>query len=305
MTRFLFSRLLLGIAVAIAVSIAAFTLLHALGDPAIAVAGEGATASDIAAVRLRHGFDRPLPLQYLEWVGRIGHGDFGDSFYYHRPVRELIVEHIPTTLKLGGSAILFALLLSFPLGMAAAMRPNSWIDRMCLGVAVFGQAMPSFWLGLMLMLAFSIAIPILPASGSDTWLHFVMPTIVLGYYATPALMRLTRAGLIEVMESDYIRTARAKGMLPRTILFKHALRNAIIPVVSLAAVQFGFMLSGSIVTETVFALNGLGYLAWGAISRADLPVVQMIILTFSLLYIFLTVVADLVNAWLDPRMRTA
>lgn len=305
MIRFLVNRISLAFAVAVAVSIAAFALLHALGDPAIAIAGEGATSSDIAAVRQQYGFDRPLPVQYMEWIGRVVHGDFGESFYYRRPVRDLIVEHIPTTLQLGLASIVFALLLSLPLGIAAAVRPNSWIDRASLGLAVFGQAIPSFWLGLILVVTFAVRIPILPASGSDTWLHFVLPTIVLGYYATPALMRLTRAGLIEVLESDYIRTARAKGMLPATVLFKHALRNALIPVVSLAAVQFGFMLSGSIVTETVFALNGLGYLAWGAISRADLPVVQMIILTFSAIYIGLTLAADLINAWLDPRIRTA
>ena len=305
MIKFLVTRISLAICVAVAVSIAAFALLHALGDPAIAIAGEGATASDIAAVRLQFGFNRPLPVQYIEWISRVAQGDFGESFYYRRPVRELIVEHIPTTLRLGIASILFALSLSLPLGIAAAVKPNSWIDRTSLGIAVFGQAMPSFWLGLLLIVTFAVRIPILPASGSDTWLHFVLPTVVLGYYATPALMRLTRAGLIEVLESDYIRTARAKGMLPATVLFKHALPNALIPVVSLAAVQFGFMLSGSIVTETVFALNGLGYLAWGAISRADLPVVQMIILTFSVLYIGLTLAADLINAWLDPRIRTA
>jgi peptide/nickel transport system permease protein len=305
MMRFLITRISLAIAVAVAVSIAAFALLHALGDPAIAIAGEGATASDIAAVRQQHGFDRPLPVQYAEWIGRVVQGDFGESFYYRRPVRDLIVEHIPTTLQLGMASILFALTLSLSLGIAAAVRPNSWIDRASLGLAVLGQAIPSFWLGLILIVTFAVRIPILPASGSDTWLHFVLPTIVLGYYATPALMRLTRTGLIEVLESDYIRTARAKGMLPTTVLFKHALRNALIPVVSLAAVQFGFMLSGSIVTETVFALNGLGYLAWGAISRADLPVVQMIIITFSVIYIGLTLAADLINAWLDPRIRTA
>lgn len=305
MIRFLLTRIALATAVAVAVSIAAFALLHALGDPAIAIAGEGATSSDIAAVRLQYGFDRPLPIQYAEWISRVVKGDFGESFYYRRPVKDLILEHLPTTLQLGVASIIFAMLLSLPLGIAAAVKPNSWIDRLSLGIAVFGQAIPSFWLGLILIVTFAVRFPVLPASGSDTWVHFVLPTVVLGYYAAPALMRLTRAGLIEVLESDYIRTARAKGMLPTTVLFKHALRNALIPVVSLAAVQFGFMLSGSIVTETVFALNGLGYLAWGAISRADLPVVQMIILTFSVLYIGLTLAADLINAWLDPRIRTA
>ena len=165
--------------------------------------------------------------------------------------------------------------------------------------------MPSFWLALVLISIFSVSLGLLPVSGAESWRHFVLPTIVLGYYATPAVMRLTRAGMIDVLASDYIRTARAKGLSTGSVLFKHALRNAVIPVVSLAAVQFGFMLGGSVVIETVFALHGAGHLALESINRNDLPTVQALILVLSMIFILLTLAADLLNAWLDPRIRVA
>lgn len=242
-------------------------------------------------------------MQYLSWLGNAVQGDFGDSIYFRMPVSELILDRLPTTVTLGISAILFAIFLSIPLGVLAAMYPNSFIDRTALSLAVVGQALPSFWFALMLIVLFAFMFPILPASGSETWKHFVLPTIVLGYYAAPAFMRLTRTGMLDVLSSDYIRTARAKGLRPLTVLFKHALRNAIIPVVSLAAVQFGFMLGGSVVIETVFALHGAGYLAWESISRSDFPTVQAVLLLFSLFYILLTFLSDMLNAWLDPRIR--
>lgn len=197
------------------------------------------------------------------------------------------------------------MLLSIPLGVAAAVRPNSLIDRFALLVSVIGQAMPSFWFGLILIVVFAVNLGWVPVSGSNSWRHFILPTIVLGYYATPAIMRLTRAGMLEVLRSDYIRTARAKGMRPGKVLFKHALRNAVIPVVGLAAVQLGFMLGGSVIVESIFALNGAGFLAFESISRNDFPVVQALILIFSLIYVLLTLLADLLNAWLDPRIRVA
>ena len=165
--------------------------------------------------------------------------------------------------------------------------------------------MPTFWFALTLILWLGVYWRLLPITGSDSWQNFVMPAIALGYYVTPAVMRLTRAGVLEVLSSDYIRTARAKGLRPMTVLFKHALRNAIIPVVSLAAVQFGFMLGGSIVIETIFQINGLGYLAWESIQRKDLPTMQAIVLSLSVIYVLLTLLADLLNAFLDPRLRVA
>ena len=296
-------RLLLAIAVAFTISALVFSLLYMTGDPATALAGENSTDEAIAKLRKEYGFDRPIYIQYFSWLGNALQGDFGNSIYFRMPVSELIMDRMPTTMILGVLAITFAIVVSIPLGVLAAMYPNSIIDRISLFMAVVGQALPSFWFALMLIVLFAFIWPVLPASGSDTWRHFVLPTIVLGYYATPAFMRLTRTGMLDVLSSDYIRTARAKGLRPFTVLFKHALRNAIIPVVSLAAVQFGFMLGGSVIIETVFALHGAGYLAWGSISRSDFPTVQAVLLLFSLLYIVLTFFADLLNAWLDPRIR--
>jgi peptide/nickel transport system permease protein len=298
-------RLVLALLVAFTVSVLSFSLLFLAGDPAAAIAGETATDAEIERIRTMFGFDRPIWLQYLEWVGRAIQGDFGQSYYFRMPVTELILSRIPVTLTLAGSAMAFALILAIPMGVIAALYPNSIIDRVALTIAVCGQALPSFWFALILIVLFGFMIPILPPSGSESWQHFVMPTIVLGYYATPSLMRLTRTGMLEVLSADYIRTARAKGLYPRTVLFKHALRNAVIPVVSVAAVEFGFMLGGSIVIETVFALHGTGYLAWESIRRADFPTVQALILVFSLFYVVLTFVSDLLNAWLDPRIRVA
>jgi len=298
-------RLVLALLVAFTISVLSFSLLFLAGDPAAAIAGETATDAEIERIRTMFGFDRPIWLQYLEWVGRAIQGDFGQSYYFRMPVTELILSRIPVTLTLAGSAMAFALILAIPMGVIAALYPNSIIDRVALTIAVCGQALPSFWFALILIVLFGFMIPILPPSGSESWQHFVMPTIVLGYYATPSLMRLTRTGMLEVLSADYIRTARAKGLYPRTVLFKHALRNAVIPVVSVAAVEFGFMLGGSIVIETVFALHGTGYLAWESIRRADFPTVQALILVFSLFYVVLTFVSDLLNAWLDPRIRVA
>lgn len=304
MLIFVIKRLGLAVAVAIAVSIIAFLLLRLAGDVATALTGPGATQADIEAVRERYGLDRPVIVQYIEWLMLALQGDLGTSIYFDKPVAQIISERIGTTMTLGALALLFAITLAVPAGIAAGARPNSWIDRAALGVAVVGQAMPSFWFALLLMLVFGVHLQVLPISGSDTLLHFVMPAVALGYYATPAIMRLTRAGMIEVLGSDYIRTARAKGLLPGRVLFKHALRNAIVPVVALAAVQFGFMLGGSIVIETIFSLHGVGYLGWISIARSDFPVVQGIVLMLSVIYVLMVFLADILNAWLDPRIRT-
>ncbi len=303
MLKYILKRLGVALLVALTVSIISFSLLYISSDPAIAMAGETASDEDIEALRKLYGFDKPLYVQYFSWLKSALQGNLGESFYFQMPVTDLIVERLPTTMTLGVFAISFAILFAVPLGVAAAINPNSIIDRIALFLSVMGQALPSFWFALILIFSFSVKLRLLPTSGSDTWYHFVMPTIVLGYYATPAIMRLTRTGMLEVLSSDYIRTARAKGLRPIVVLFKHSLRNAIIPVVSLAAVQFGFMLGGSIVVETIFALHGAGFLAWESIMRLDLPTVQGVILIFSLFYIILTLLADILNAWLDPRIR--
>jgi peptide/nickel transport system permease protein len=291
--------------VALTVSLITFSMIYVSGDPAIAIAGEGARAQDIEAIRKFYGFDRPIAVQYVDWLTGALQGDFGRSYHMRQPVSEIIFSRLPVTMALGAAAIGFALLLAIPLGVLAAVRPNSLFDRFALTLAVIGQAMPTFWFALTLVLWLGVYWRLLPITGSDSWQNFVMPAIALGYYVTPAVMRLTRAGVLEVLSSDYIRTARAKGLRPPTVLFKHALRNAIIPVVSLAAVQFGFMLGGSIVIETIFQINGLGYLAWESIQRKDLPTMQAIVLVLAVIYVLLTFLADLLNAFLDPRLRVA
>ncbi len=305
MIAYLVKRLGLAVLVALTVSVIAYLLLYLSGDPALAIAGEGARQADIDLIRKTYGFDRPLIVQYGDWLLKLLRGDLGVSMYFKTDVAPLIFSKLSTTLLLALYALTVALVISVPLGVLAAIYKNSWIDRLCLAVAVVGQSMPNFFFALILIMLFSISWRLLPVSGSGTWQHFVMPAITLGYYAAPAFMRLIRAGMIEVLSADYIRTARAKGLPTHTVIFKHALRNAIVPVVALAAVQLGFLLGGSIVIETIFALDGLGYLAYQSITFKDYPVTQIIVLLLSVIYIFLTLASDIANAWLDPRIRVA
>jgi ABC-type dipeptide/oligopeptide/nickel transport system permease component len=305
MLAYITKRLGLAVLVALTVSILAFMLLYLSGDPALAIAGEGARQVDIDMVRKTYGFDQPIIVQFGHWLLKVVQGDLGQSIYFKTEVGTLIFTKLQTTMLLAVYSLAFALIISVPLGVLAAIYKNSWIDRLCLGVAVVGQAMPNFFFALILIMLFSITWRMLPVSGSGTWQHFVMPSIALGYYAAPAFMRLIRAGMIEVLSADYIRTARAKGLPTSSVVFKHALRNAIVPVVALAAVQLGFLLGGSVVIETIFALDGLGYLAYQSIIQKDFPVTQVIVLLLSVIYILLTLASDVANAWLDPRIRVA
>ncbi len=296
-------RLLLALGVAITVSFISFMLLNLSGDPAGALAGADATPEEIRFIGEKYGLDRPILVQYADWLRRAISGDFGESPYFNQPVKDVIGGRIGVTMTLGVCAFVFAVCLAIPLGVIAAIRPNTWIDRLALTISVLGQAMPNFFFALILIIVCGVMLRILPISGSSTWKHFIMPAIALGYYAVPSLMRLTRTGMLEVLSSDYIRTARAKGLRWFPVLFKHALRNAIIPVVSLAFVQFGYMLGGAFVIEIVFAVQGVGFLAVRSIERTDLPVVQAIVLLFSVIYVMMTLFADLLNAFLDPRIR--
>ncbi|MBN8957714.1 MAG: ABC transporter permease [Rhizobiales bacterium] len=296
-------RIGLALLVALAVSALAFLALRASGDVAIALAGEGARAEDIENIRKIYGLDRPLVVQYVEWLWNMLRGDFGQSLYFKTDVLSLVLDKLPTTLYLALFSLIFSLAISVPLGVLAAVYPNSWIDRTCLTLAVVGQAMPNFFFALILVMVLAVWFHLLPVSGSETWAHFVMPTIALGYYVAPPFMRLVRAGMIEVLASDYVRTARAKGLSAASIIGKHALRNALVPIVALAAVQLGYLLGGSVVIETIFALDGLGYLAFTSITHLDIPVTQSIVALLSFVYVGLTLAADLANAWLDPRIR--
>lgn len=303
MGRFFVHRLTIAVLVAVTVSIIGFGLLRVSGDLAADLAGEDATPQEIAEVAKSYGLDRPLYIQYLDWAGSALSGDLGKSLFTNEPVLELILDRIGVTVRLAVFALAFALLIAVPLGVLAAIRANSWIDRGALALAVFGQAIPTFWFGLILIYVFGVLLRWTPISGSDTPAHFILPTIALGTLVMPPFMRLTRTGMLDVLESDYIRTAWAKGLSPASVLFKHALRNAILPVVSLSAVSLGFLLGGSVIVESVFALNGIGYLAFQSIVRTDFPVVQSILVFISFCYICLTLMSDLINAKLDPRIR--
>lgn len=303
MVLFIFRRVWLAALVCLTVLVVSFALTHLSGDLAASIAGPNATAADIAIITKNYGLDRPLVVQFIEWAGHAAEGDLGRSFLYHAPVSGLIRDRLPVTLILGLTGLSIALLIGLPLGILAAVREGSAIDRGIMMVALLGQAMPGFWLGLVMIILFGLELQWLPISGVETWQGYIMPAIVLAFSAIPALMRLTRSGMIDALSADYIRTARAKGLSRMKIILKHALRNAAMPVVSIAAVQLGFMLGGSVVIESVFALPGVGYLAWESIIKNDFPVVQAVVLFLAVIYIVLTLLADMMNALLDPRLR--
>ncbi len=303
MVKFLLHRLYISILVAITVSVIAFSLLRLSGDLAAELAGEDASEEEIALIAKQYGLDRPLYIQYFSWAGNALTGDLGRSLFTNEPVAEMIFDRLGVTVKLAFYSIILGLVLAIPLGVLASIKPNTWIDRMSLGLAVFGQAIPNFFFALLLILVFGVQLRWLPISGNDSFIHFIMPTLTLGIGVMPQFMRLTRTGMLDVLDSDFIRTARAKGLNPMKVLFKHALRNAILPIVSLMAVVLGFLLGGTVIIESIFALNGVGFLAFESIMRQDFPVVQSIVFILSLSYILLTLFSDLINAQLDPRIR--
>ena len=304
MLNFLIRRAILALLVCATVLVISFSLTRLAGDPAMAVAGPQASAADIAAIRRNYGLDRPLPQQFLNWLGAAATGDFGRSYLYREPVADLIRARLPVTLRLGVFGILLAIAVGLPLGIVAAVYEGTLLDRAVMLVALLGQAVPSFWLALLLIIEFGLRLQWLPIAGIDDWTGYILPSVVLSFFAIPALMRLTRSGMIDALRSDYIRTARAGGLSPLRIVLKHALRNALMPVVAIAAVQLGVMLGGSIVIESVFNLPGVGDLAWESISKNDFPVVQAIVMLLAIIYIVLTLAADTLNAVLDPRLRT-
>ncbi|EAQ64361.1 peptide ABC transporter, permease protein [Marinomonas sp. MED121] len=267
------------------------------------IAGEDADRQTIEELRAQYQLDRPLYIRYGVWIGGVVQGDFGNSYYWKKPVLDLFIERAPVTLTLGFSALFIAIVVGLILGVLAALKPNGWLDRFALSFGTAAQAVPNFWLGLMFIIFFGVMFPIFPVSGDTTWKHFVMPSIVLGMSSVPQILRLTRAGMIDVLASDYIRTARAKGFRSPDILLKHALRNALLPVVSVIAIQFGYKFAGSVITESVFALNGIGRLAYQSILGADIPTVQMLVFLFAIIFILMTILGEILNAWLDPRIR--
>ena len=280
-----------------------FCLLNVAIDPAQAVAGEEAEALEIEQVRQQYGFDRPILIRYFEWFKAVLTGDLGISYYWNKPVGSLLLERAPETITLALMSVMVTIFIAIPLGICAAINPNSVIDRMCLGVAVSFQAIPNFWLGLVMIIIFSVTFPIFPVSGDKTYFHFILPSIVLGASSVPPVMRLMRTGLLDVMEADYIRTARSNGFFGWKLILNHAMRNALLPVVSVLAVQLGHKFGGSVITESVFSINGLGRLALESILGADIPTVQILVFVFAFTFLILNLLADILNAYLDPRLR--
>ena len=303
MLRFIAGRLIVVLSVGLTLSIVTFFLLIYVIDPAQAIAGEDALFEEIEQIREQYGFDRSITVRYFEWFTGIFQGDLGESYYWNKPVISLLVDRAPETITLALMSVSVTILISIPLGIMAALNPNSLIDRIALGIAVTAQAVPNFWLGLIMILIFALAFPIFPVSGDKTLFHFVLPSIVLGASSVPAVMRLMRTGLLDVINAEYIRTARSSGFYGWRLIFNHALRNALLPVVSVLAVQLGNKFGGSVITESVFAINGLGRLALESILGADIPTVQILVFVFAIIFLFFNLLADILNAYLDPRLR--
>jgi peptide/nickel transport system permease protein len=303
MITYILRRVIVGVLVLIAVSGLAFWLTNISVDPAVIMAGEGASDGEIARIRVAYGFDAPLYQQYLTWLGRWAVGDFGISYRWRQSVATVLLDRLPATAVLSFGALALVIVTAIPLGVLAAVRPNSRFDKIASFLAASGTSMPSFWVGLLLIILFGVQLRWLPISGSDTALHFVLPILALAFHAFPPFMRLVRVGMLEALNADYIRTARAKGLSRMRVLYVHALRNAILPIVALAAAQLGHLLAGSVVIESVFAIRGLGLLAWEAVNLGDLPVFQAVLILGTFFYVVLTFLADVLSGVLDPRAR--
>jgi peptide/nickel transport system permease protein len=297
-------RLLIGSLTLLGVATVIFGLIHLLpGDPAqTMLARSGASPEAVAALRAEIGLDRPLIVQYARWLAALAHGDLGQSLFYNRPVAQLIGEQIPSTLELAFAAFVIALAIGIPLGVIAAMRPGGWLDRLAMTTAVAGAAVPVFWSGLLLIWLFSVRLGWLPPAGAGSLRALVMPALVLGFATAGPIARLTRAALLEVLGQPYLMVARAKGLTERGVLLRHASRNALIPLLTIAAVQLGFLLAGTVVTETLFGRPGLGRLLVDAILWRDLPVIQGVALVIAGIYVLANMAVDLAAGWINPQV---
>ncbi|MBI2490525.1 MAG: ABC transporter permease [Candidatus Rokubacteria bacterium] len=293
MGTFVARRLVRALLVCLGISLITFALLHVVGNPVLLLLPQSASDEDVRLLKEKLGLDRPLWAQYAVFLGGALRGDFGQSLFTQESALALIWERMPATLELTFAGMLVGLAIAIPLGVVSAIRRGSLTDRLCTVGAVAGQAMPLF----------AVIWRVLPASGRGTPAHLILPAITLGAYLAPLTMRLTRSGMLDVLTQDYIRTARAKGVGERVLLFKHALRNAAIPIVTILGVQFGRLLGGAVVTETVFAWPGVASLAVKAIRTYDYPVVQGAVVLLALLIVLANLLTDIAVTWLDPRIR--
>jgi peptide/nickel transport system permease protein len=310
--RHTIGRLIALVPMLIALSIASFALVHVIpGDPALVMLGGEGTPQQVADLRKQLGLDRPLHVRYLEWLSRIVQGDLGESLYNRTRIMDELVWRFPTTLTLVCLSLLISVVVGVPAGLLSAVFRNSWLDHAARLLTLVSLSMPSFWLGLMLIILFSLKLNLLPVVGytsvvTDLWsgLRFlILPSCALGTYLTALLARLVRSSVLEVLGQDYVRTARAKGLHERVVLFRHALRNALIPAVTVMGINMGILLGGSAVIETMFVLPGVGQLVITALYNRDLPVIQGLILYISVLYVLINLAVDLLYTYLDPRLR--
>ena len=304
MGRFLARRLVLTIPVLLGVATLVFSLIHLIpGDPAQAMLGEAAPQSDVEELRRQLGLDRPLAQQYAAFLGGLVKGDLGTSLRTGLPVTEQIVERMPATFELAAAAMLVAMLFSMPLGIAAAVRRGTVVDHAAMTVSLAGVSVPNFWLGPLLAIVFAIELGWLPVSGRGTWGHLVLPAVSLGAALAAILARMTRATMLEELREPYVQAARARGVSKPRAVLRHAFRNSLIPVVTLVGLQFGAVLTGAVITETIFAWPGIGRLLIQSIGFRDYPLVQGCILLIAVTYVAVNLVTDMLYGVLDPRIR--
>jgi ABC-type dipeptide/oligopeptide/nickel transport system permease component len=297
-------RLLQSIVVVWGVSVLVFVLLRlAPGDPVSLLLAETATPAQMEATREKWGLNEPIPVQYMVFLGRALQGDLGDSLFFQQPAIEVLLERMPATLQLSAAALLFSLSVAIPIGMLSALRRDTIWDYLGTGLAMLGQAIPPYWLGIMLILIFSVGLGWFPTSGRGTVWHLVLPAITLGSVLMALVTRLVRSGMLDVLGEDYIRTARAKGLQERRVIVRHALRNILIPLVTVVGLQLGALFGGAVITESIFAWPGVGRLALQAINARDYPMVQASVLFISVVYVFLNLAVDIIYVYLDPRIR--
>ena len=307
MWSYVAKRIVLLIPVLFGVSILVFLLVHlAPGDPVTSQLGIHATAQTVARLRSSLGLDQPIPIQYLFWINRVFHGDLGTSLYAHAPVTDLIIQRFPTTLALTFASTCLAILVGVPVGVVSATHRDGLVDNVGRIVAIVGLSIPVFWLGFLLILAFAIGIPLFPPGGSLSQygpVALVLPSVTLGASFVGVIIRFTRASMLEVLGQDYVRTARAKGLSTAAVNYRHALGNALIPLVTVVGLQIGLLLSGAVLTETVFSLPGLGLLMTDAVAARDYPLIMGSVLVVAVLVVLVNLVVDLLYAVLDPRIR--
>ncbi len=303
MLNYLGARLFTALIVVFGVMTIVFMLIHIVpGDPVEVMLGESAQAADREALRETLGLNLPLSTQWVNYINGLLHLDLGTSLHTKRPVIDVLAERIPATSLLAGTSILIALIIALPLGVLAAVRKGSIWDRLAMTFSMLGVAIPNFWMGPILILVFSLWLGWFPVSGDDQILSLVLPAVTLGTALAAILSRMIRASLLEVFNEDYIRAAYARGLLPSTVIWKHALKNAALPVVTILGMQLGALLAGAVITETVFSWPGVGQLTIDAIQKRDYPVIQSCVLLISLSYVFINLLTDLAYAYLDPRV---